>query len=124
MSEKRLWLVERTAKSGLLCAAVYLFMAVCAWADTIPDPIGIGKRTETLGIIGILAAVIVLLVIANVILFRAKEALTAAAINQFSAVVTAATAKIAEDSEVKRNVCAVMVEVKDAIQECKKWGLK
>ena len=73
MSERRKYVDEITIKILMVSVALWL-LATCITFAQAPDPIDIAHRAEALGIVGILAAVIVILVVALVIVYRGKEA--------------------------------------------------
>lgn len=73
MSARRLYLDEMLVKGLMVAVAFWLLAESVAYSQST-DPIAIGRRAETLGIVGIQAALIVILVIALVAVYRGKEA--------------------------------------------------
>lgn len=109
---QRLSALLRGLQAALLLAClVFLFTSVIVEAQDVADPIGIGRRAETLGIIGIEAAVIVLLAGALVWVYRGKEQ-QAAESNRILRELVGTTTMAVEGA---RNV---MVEVRETIAEC------
>lgn len=98
---------EMTIKTLLMISAVWLACQSIAYAQDV-DPIGIGKRTESLGIVGVLAAVIVILVSALVIVYRGKEQQQAQANAQLQTLV--------------ERVCTAVEHSSDVIEKCRKGG--
>jgi len=72
MSERRCYFDEIMIKALMVAVSIWIMAESITYAQTT-DPLAIGRRAETLGIVGILAAVIVILVVALVVVYRGKE---------------------------------------------------
>jgi beta-lactamase regulating signal transducer with metallopeptidase domain len=121
MSERRLRFDEWMAKVLLSAVAVWLLAESTLYAMD-PDPINIGKRAETLGIIGILAAVIVILVVALVLVYRGKEEAARRREERLEKLVELTAGHIATSAETQREQAGILVEFKRAIDRCNSRG--
>ncbi len=123
MSERRLMFDEWLVKTCLVvCSALFLTAALSFAGETTVDPIGIGKRAESLGIIGILAAVIVILVVALVMVYRGKEAAAMRREERLERLIEQTSTAIAGDAETRRDTNNILVEFKAVIDKCRKNG--
>lgn len=108
---------EWAIKTALSVVSIWIFIETTAYAVE-PDPIAIGKRAETLGIVGILAAVIVVLAIALVLVYRGKEEASRRREERLEKLVELTATNIAEDSETRREQSAILLEFKRVIEKC------
>jgi hypothetical protein len=115
--ELKRWYEEVTIKVMLLtCSGIFAFETVAT--AQMPDPIETGKRAETLGIVGILAALIVILVIALVLVYRGKEDAALRREERLEGMIREVAGVIATNTEASHVSTQLMVDVRNTLANC------
>lgn len=121
MSDRRQRVDEWTAKVLMIAVSVWMLGEAVAIAQA-PDALAIGKRAETLGIIGILAAVIVILAVALVMVYKGKEAAALRREERLEKLVEQTATALAGDAETRRDTNVILVEFKSIVERCRRNG--
>jgi type VI protein secretion system component VasK len=120
MSERRMRFDEFLTKFLLVSVACWM-LGIAVQAQTI-DPVSIGKRAETLGIIGILAAVIVILALGLVLVYRGKEAAALRREDRLEKLIEKTASALSEDAETRRDTNSILLEFRNVIEHCRRHG--
>ncbi len=120
MSERRMRFDEFLTKFLLVSVACWM-LGIAVQAQTI-DPVSIGKRAETLGIIGILAAVIVILALGLVLVYRGKEAAVLRREDRLEKLIEKTSSALSEDAETRRDTNSILLEFRNVIEHCRRHG--
>lgn len=115
--EQRAWFEEVTIKILLVCTSICFAFETVSLAQA-PDPIQVGRQAETLGIVGILAALIVILVIALVLVYRGKEDAALRREKRLEELIDQVSGVVATNTEATHAGTALMVEVKTTLAHC------
>lgn len=115
--ELKNWYEEMTVKILLVFSTIVFFFETVAYAQ-LPDPLETGKRAETLGIVGILAALIVVLVAALVLVYRGKEEAALRREKRVEELTELVVGAIATNTEAVHSNTALSVDVRNVLALC------